>query len=164
MDQLANDIEARLEVQEEIQYSEERVVRALYGALNSRDVATVHRLLAADLEWWFHGPPSHQHLMRLLTGSTERFLFVPLTVSAIGSLVIVEGFNKDCNVCWVHAWTVTNGIITQVREYFNTSLTVARLSNSDEGSPSPTVLVNCQSVWQSKLCDSKSVPGLVLAL
>ncbi|EOY34641.1 Senescence associated gene 20, putative [Theobroma cacao] len=165
-EELANN-QARLEGQEE-EYSNERVVRALYDALNSRDVETVHRLLAADLEWWFHGPPSHQHLMRLLTGSTEPFIFVPLRVAAFGSLVIVEGYNKERDVSWVHAWTVTNGIITQVREYFNTSLTVARLSNSEGGPPSissaPTVLANCQSIWQSKLCDDKAVPGLVLAL
>ena len=103
--------------------------------------------------------------MRLLTGSTEPFIFIPLTFAAFGSLVIVEGYNKEGNVSWVHAWTGTNGIINQVREYFNTSLTVARLGNSKpEGGSSPTVLVNCQRVWQSKLCDDKSVPGLVLAL
>ncbi|XVF46161.1 hypothetical protein PTKIN_Ptkin03bG0004700 [Pterospermum kingtungense] len=145
-------------------------MRTLYEALNSRDVEKVHRLLAPDLEWWFHGPPSHQHLMRLLTGSTEPFAFVPLTFAAFGSLVIVEGYNKERSVCWVHAWTVTDyGIITKVREYFNTSLTVARLANSepDEGgsaSQSSVDVVNCQSVWRSKLCDDKSVPGLVLAL
>ncbi|XVE58951.1 hypothetical protein DITRI_Ditri05aG0004300 [Diplodiscus trichospermus] len=163
LEELANH-QARLEGQEE-DYSNERVVRALYEALNSHDVETVHRLLTADLEWRFHGPPSHQHLMRLLTGSTESFIFIPLRIAVFGSLVIVEGYDKERNVSWVHAWTVTNGIITQVREYFNTSLTVARLANSEpEGGSSPTITVNCQSVWQSKLCDDKSVPGLVLAL
>lgn len=43
-------------------------VLELYAAINSRDAVTVHRLLAPDLEWWFHGPPAHQHLKRLLTG------------------------------------------------------------------------------------------------
>ncbi|XVF20390.1 hypothetical protein REPUB_Repub11eG0194500 [Reevesia pubescens] len=155
---------ARLEGQEE-EYSNERVVRAFYEALTSRDVETVHRLFASDLEWWFCGPPSHQHLMHLVTRSTEPFIFIPLTIVAFGSLVIVEGYNKESNVSWIHAWTVTNGIITQVREYFNKSLTVARFGNLEvEGGSTPTVLENCQSVWQSKLCDNKSVPGLVLAL
>uniref|UniRef100_UPI0024DE74F9 nuclear transport factor 2 family protein n=1 Tax=Klebsiella pneumoniae TaxID=573 RepID=UPI0024DE74F9 len=47
----------------------QRVVLALYDALSGRDVDTVHKLLAPDLEWWFHGPPTHQFMMRLLTGT-----------------------------------------------------------------------------------------------
>ncbi|MFS7957275.1 putative wound-induced protein Wun1 [Helianthus anomalus] len=39
------------------------VVLQLYHALSSRDVDTVQKLLAPDLEWWFHGPPSHQYMM-----------------------------------------------------------------------------------------------------
>ena len=45
------------------------LVLRLYEALNARDHASVHSLLAPDLEWWFHGPPAHQHMMRLLTGA-----------------------------------------------------------------------------------------------
>ncbi|XP_048552649.1 uncharacterized protein LOC125532772 [Triticum urartu] len=45
------------------------LVLHIYKALNNRDHATVHSLLASDLEWWFHGPPAHQHMMRLLTGN-----------------------------------------------------------------------------------------------
>ncbi|XP_011021438.1 PREDICTED: wound-induced protein 1-like [Populus euphratica] len=117
--------------------------------------------------------------MSLLTGQSppssssvrpnkKSFVFHPLSnVVSFGSMVLVEGFNKDWNVSWVHAWTVTNGIITQVREYFNTSVTVTRFG--DGGSSSPAISTSqfrasCQSVWQSKVSDNKSVPGLVLAL
>jgi len=83
-------------------------------------------------------------------------------------MVLVEGFNKDWNVSWVHAWTVTNGIITQVKEYFNTSVTVTRFGDGGSIASSPGITsqprANCQSVWQSKVSDNKSVPGLVLAL
>ena len=158
---------------------------ALYDALVNRDIETAHRLLAPDhLEWWFHGPPIHQqHLMSLLTGQppsssssvrpdNNSFIFqYPLSnVVAFGSMVLVEGFNKDWNVSWVHAWTVTNGIITQVREYFNTSVTVTRFGDGGSSiSSSPAISTSqsrasCQSVWQSKVSDNKSVPGLVLAL
>ncbi|CAL8998868.1 unnamed protein product [Prunus brigantina] len=75
-------------------------------------------------------------------------------------MVLVEGFDDCRSVSWVHAWTVTDGIITQVREYYNTSVTVTRLSSPEIRSQSG----NCQSVWQSKLADNESVPGLVLAL
>ncbi|KAG5563694.1 hypothetical protein RHGRI_000034 [Rhododendron griersonianum] len=63
-------------------------------------------------------------MMRLLTGSssTSSFKFVPRSVAAFGSTVLVEGYDRNCSISWVHAWTVTaDGIITQVREYFNTS-------------------------------------------
>ncbi|KAJ4971248.1 hypothetical protein NE237_004347 [Protea cynaroides] len=161
------------------------IVKALYEALSTRDVEAVHRLLAPDIEWWFHGPPSHQHMMRLLTGtsSDKPFVFLPLSFTAIGTTVLVEGTDKNRSVSWIHAWTVnTDGIITQVREYFNTSLTVTRIfensnqsssaspsSSSSSSSSSPVSLVSsfkCQQLWQSKLSYAigKDVPGLVLAI
>jgi ketosteroid isomerase-like protein len=171
--ELANS-QASLEEQE----PNERVVTALYKALSSKDFDEVQRLLAPDLEWWFHGPPNHQHLMRLLTGSSKEdsFVFVPQSIVAFGSTVLVEGYDKERSVSWVHAWTVTDGIITQVREYFNTSVIVARFGDSkgqgvggaSQTISSPAVTLKsvnkCQSVWESKLCDNNSVPGLVLAL
>ncbi|KAL7214702.1 hypothetical protein ACSBR1_026979 [Camellia fascicularis] len=146
--------------------SNQRVVLALYEALRARDVDTVHKLLASDLEWWFHGPPSHQFMMRLLTGSEiNDFQFVPQSFASFGSTVLVEGCDHTRSISWVHAWTVTDGIITQVREYFNTSLTVTRLGVTDQSSSSITSL-HCPSVWESSLSDrvGKSVPGLVLAI
>ncbi|KAL6326531.1 hypothetical protein AAG906_008393 [Vitis piasezkii] len=169
------------EILEEVDATNQRVVRALYEALGSRDVDTVHRLLAADLEWWFHGPPSHQFMMRLLTGvsSDESFVFEPRAFASFGSTVLAEGCDHSGSIAWVHAWTVTDGVITQVREYFNTSLTVTRLSNSDfTTSPSSSISAasssstpsppsrHCPSVWESSFSDrvGKSVPGLVLAI
>ncbi|KAK9159223.1 hypothetical protein Scep_005797 [Stephania cephalantha] len=140
-----------------------RVVEALYEALRGGDVDTVQRLLAPDLEWWFHGPPTHQHLMLLLTGhQPSSFSFNPTTVKAIGNTVLAEGCDPDCSVTWVHAWTVDHGLmITQVREYFNTSLTVTRITHN-----SPSSIIRCQNLWQSTLPNTigKSVPGLVLAI
>ncbi|GAB4832016.1 hypothetical protein Ancab_006033 [Ancistrocladus abbreviatus] len=164
--------------------SNKGVVLALYEALSSRDVDTVHRLVAHDLEWWFHGPPSLQFLMRLLTGassdadSDDSFVFVPQSFAAFGSVVLAEGCDHRRSISWVHAWTVTDGIITQVREYLNTSVTVTRVGNSGQSSSSDIAsssssLISsassghhCQSVWESSLSNlvGKSVPGLVLAL
>lgn len=168
----------------------QEVVLAFYDALKSRDVDTVHQILAHDLEWWFHGPPSHQFLMRLLTGGKQHdnnnnvddddasFDFVPLFITTFGSIVIAEGCDSSRSIYWVHAWTVSaDGIITQVREYFNTSLTVTRLGNQKQpqasdypskstSSTAEIVPVHCPSVWESSLSnrDGKSVPGLVLAI
>lgn len=153
------------------------MVLALYEALSSRDVDKVQKLLASDLEWWFHGPPSHQFLMRILTGTANSdhyfFKFIPQSVDAFGSTVLVEGCDPDHSITWVHAWTVDDGIITQVREYFNTSLTVTRLENSNNNNNCPSsdlssiaATRHCPSLWESSLPNrvGKSVPGLVLAL
>lgn len=153
---------------------------------------TVQKILASDLEWWFHGPPSHQFMMRLLTGtdtassssgkvgkSSTDFEFNPVFIRAFGSIVIVEGCDYSRSISWIHAWTVTDGIITQVREYFNTSLTVTRLGNQDQSEPSDysspsssssssaeITSVHCPYIWESRLTNrvGKSVPGLVLAI
>ncbi|XVE69502.1 hypothetical protein DITRI_Ditri09bG0157100 [Diplodiscus trichospermus] len=177
----------REKVLEETNKNQE-VVLAFYEALKSRNVKKVHQILAPDLEWWFHGPPTHQFMMHLLTGASSddsfHFEVDPRSVTTFGSTVIVEGCDPSRSISWVHAWTVTDGIITQVREYFNTSLTVTRLGNSCQ-SPSPDykaspssssssassstaeiTRVHCPSVWESSFSNTvgKSVPGLVLAI
>ncbi|KAL3630543.1 Wound-induced protein 1 [Castilleja foliolosa] len=144
------------------------VVTALYDALSRRDAEVIQQILAPDLEWWFHGPPSHQYLMRLLTGEqeSEDFRFVPHSIAAFGPTVLAEGFDQSRSIAWVHAWTVADGIITQVREYFNTSLTVTRFGNTDQSDCSSIAELHCPSIWVSSLPDrvGKSVPGLVLAI
>ncbi|OVA06664.1 Wound-induced protein [Macleaya cordata] len=155
-----------------------RVVWALYEALSQRDVETVHGLLAPNIEWWFHGPPAHQHLMRLLTGTSSSsisFSFVPSSITSFGSNVLVEGCDLNRSVSWVHAWTVDgDGIISQVREYFNTSLTVTRIgsnwnnnqsSSAASSSLTPISLVDL-CLWESRLSNTigKSVPGLLIPI
>ncbi|PON79080.1 Wound-induced protein, Wun1, subgroup [Parasponia andersonii] len=122
--------------------------------------------------------------MRLLTGASspkndDVFQFVPQSFASFGTTVLVEGCDSERSIAWVHAWTVTDGIITQVREYFNTSLTVTRLGDSSSSSPSSRygssssssstaeiASYHCPSVWESSLSNrvGKSVPGLVLAI
>ncbi|XP_042018164.1 wound-induced protein 1-like [Salvia splendens] len=109
--------------------------------------------------------------MHLLTGSNKdssspEFSFVPHSVAAFGPTVLAEGFDPTHSIAWVHAWTVTDGIITQVREYFNTSLTVTRFSAAAGQSDCSIATLHCPSVWESSLPGrvGKSVPGLVLAI
>jgi len=177
------------------------LVLRLYEALNARDARRAQELLAPDLEWWFHGPPTRQHMMRLLTGADQRdknrggaggggggFFFSPRSVDAFGSTVIAEGADDARQLYWVHAWTVgPDGVITKLREYFNTDLTVTLLSSGAassakkadiEGAPpkqqdaasssssSPSAAAGPKCLWQSRRADSahKSLPGLVLAI
>ena len=162
---------------EDADSSNQKLVRALYDALSARDSHAVTNLLASDLEWWFHGPPSCQFLTRMLTGESssssgaDSFRFLPQSVVSFGSIVIAEGCDAARSIAWVHAWTVTDGIITQVREYFNTSLTVTRIgdsSDSEDSDSAESEIVPANSfpscVWESSLSAGKSVPGLVLAI
>uniref|UniRef100_A0A7N0VKT7 Wound-induced protein 1 n=1 Tax=Kalanchoe fedtschenkoi TaxID=63787 RepID=A0A7N0VKT7_KALFE len=147
-----------------------RVILALYEALRARHVSAVHSLIAPDLEWWFHGPPAHQYLVRLLTGQDESvdFDFAPQSAAAFGPTVLVEGCDPARRISWVHAWTVASGIVVQVREYFNTSLTVTRFASRPgiTGSGPGGSSTRSGSIWESRCSErvGKSVPGLVLAL
>jgi ketosteroid isomerase-like protein len=151
-------------------------VLLLYEALNAGDAPRAQELLAPDLEWWFHGPPARQHMMRLLTGAERGgFDFTPRSVDAFGSTVIAEGADDARQLYWVHAWTVgPDGVITQLREYFNTDLTVTLLSatakdaiaaasNKQEASSSSSSSSGPKCLWQSRRAQ-KSLPGLVLAI
>ncbi|XP_025792100.1 uncharacterized protein LOC112873335 [Panicum hallii] len=165
------------------------LVLRLYEALNARDARRAQELLAPDLEWWFHGPPARQHMMRLLTGAEKGsggFVFSPRSVDAFGSTVIAEGADDARQLYWVHAWTVgPDGVITQLREYFNTDLTVTLLSGAasaksaaaiaaappkqDAASSSSAAASSStgpKCLWQSRRADRahKSLPGLVLAI
>lgn len=137
------------------------ILAELYNSLARGETETVTRLLTADLEWWFHGPPHCQHMMRVLTGESlpGDFKFQPRSITAIDDRVIAEGW-EGTQAYWVHVWTLKDGLITQFREYFNTWLTVRDLRppgwQVGLRPASPTL-------WQSHAMNL-SLPGLVLAI
>ncbi|KAL6200436.1 hypothetical protein ACLB2K_030217 [Fragaria x ananassa] len=137
-----------------------KIVKTLYKALAHRDTRTTAKLVAPDLEWWFHGPPQCQHMMRMLTGESRqlKFKFRPRSLKAVGDRVVAEGWEGKKEY-WVQVWTVNkDGMVTQLREYFNTLVTVmVRVSEADD---------EMVKLWQS---DSKerfrrSLPDIVLAI
>jgi ketosteroid isomerase-like protein len=138
-------------------------VGLLYKALAHGQTETVTGLLASDLEYWFHGPPRCQHMMRVLTGESagrNEFAFEPRSLTAIGDdSVIAEGW-EGAQAYWVHVWSVKDGVITQFREYFNTWLTVWDLRPWEVNGHVSDAL------WQSQPRDlySRSLPGLMLAI
>jgi len=153
---------------EALEHANERVVEELYTALRGGDAAGVGALVDEDLEWWFHGPPSQQHMMRLLTGVTtcDTFSFAITSIRGIGNKVFVEGKGASEKVFWVHIWTLKDKRITQLREYFNTAILVTDLKPQ---TPNPHEVQHhpCVSLWQNQLWKSKegrSVPGLILAI
>lgn len=150
----------------------EQTIKKLYKALSEGDMDTMASLIAADkdLEYWFHGPPNCQHMMRLLTGGAGpagmvTFRFEPRSVTAVGgACVIAEGW-EGAKAYWVHVWTVAaaGGVVTGLREYFNTWLTVRDLRpgwDHRRGRHVATLL------WRSMPRDlfPRSLPGLLLAI
>jgi ketosteroid isomerase-like protein len=138
------------------------IVEALYKALAQDQTETVAKVLATDLEWWFHGPPQCQHMMRVLTGDSGHvdFKFEPRSVTEISDYcVIAEGW-EGAQAYWVHVWTIKEGLITQFREYFNTWLTVRDLK------PLGWRESKSFTVWQSMPRDlfHRSLPSLLLAI
>lgn len=137
----------------------QRIIKTLYKALARFEMETAARLVASDLEWWFHGPPHCKHMMHILTGEsrqTDRFKFKPKSIKAIDDRVIVEGW-EGVKAYWVHVWTIEDGVITQFREYFNTWLTVI-VRVSEDG--------DALRLWQSepRVRLNRSLPDLVLAI
>ncbi|WCJ27959.1 Nuclear transport factor 2 (NTF2) family protein [Euphorbia peplus] len=146
------------------------VVEALYKALREGKMEVVGKLVASDLEWWFHGPPECQHMMRILTGKARRnaFKFEPRSVEGVGDCVIAEGW-EGAKVYWVHVWTISkDGLITQFREYFNTWLTVQDITPRGHGLEVEIRHggADCHTLWQSHPRDlfTRSLPGLLLAI
>ncbi|CAJ2662185.1 Wound-induced protein [Trifolium pratense] len=138
------------------------IVELLYKALLGQGtMEMVSKLLASDLEYWFHGPPQCQHMMKVLTGETDHkkgFKFEPRSVTSIHDCVITEGWEGQDY--WVHVWTLKNGLITQFREYFNTWLVVRDLRPSRWKDHKQDSMI----LWKSQPRDLQSFPGLVLAI
>lgn len=138
-----------------------KAILRLYVALESKDGETVRKILAPDIEWSFHGPPRYRYLARLLTGEPDCELecvkFKPYAITALGNKLVVES-RGDETPYWIHVWTVEKGIVTQVREYFDTTLTVTDFQVCEKNFPSP--------IWESSVVKrkGKSMPGLLLSI
>lgn len=135
-----------------------KIVKMLYKALARGDTETIAMLVAADLEWWYHGPPQCHHMMKILTGESRHteFKFKPRSIMVIGDRVILEGWD-GLKAYWVHVWTLEEDMIVHFREYYNTWLTVL-LKVPETGDEVP--------VWQSdpRERSKRSLPDLVLAI
>ncbi|KAL5580607.1 hypothetical protein UlMin_013049 [Ulmus minor] len=139
-----------------------QLMKALYKALARNETEMIAKLVAPDLEWWFHGPPSCQHMMRMLTGESRphmEFKFKPRRIAAIADRVIVEGWQRSRSY-WVHVWTFKDGMITHLREYFDTWLTVI-VREVEAGNDDGII-----RLWQSDAKErlNRSLPDVVFAI
>ncbi|PKA67122.1 Wound-induced protein 1 [Apostasia shenzhenica] len=156
-----------------------RTVENLYDGIADGTPEKVAALLEPDVEWWFHGPPGREHMMRVLTGVEEehhrRFKFRPRRVEEVGKWVVAEGWEAGDDAYWVHVWAVEGGVITQFREYFNTRITVreleARAPAPAEGQTAACFvggkIAVCPAMWVSREWEEglgRPLPWLVLAI
>lgn len=142
----------------------ERILRCFYDSLAGGNTVLLSHLLAEDLDLWFHGPRCHQHMSKLLRGITSfrSVTLYPSSILATRNIVIAEG---ECICPWVHIWTVKEGKLIQLREYWNTAVSinlVARI-NSACGTLLESPSIN---IWQSKLWQAvdNTKPGLILTI
>ncbi|KAK9149822.1 hypothetical protein Scep_008579 [Stephania cephalantha] len=76
-----------------------KVVKALYEALRGDDIDSVQRLLALDLEWWFHGPAYPPAFNAIADRPPALHRLQPHTsINTIGSTVLAEGCDPDFSV------------------------------------------------------------------
>ncbi|XP_028768956.1 wound-induced protein 1-like [Neltuma alba] len=143
----------------EVENKNRKAVKMLYKALRHGDREKVTKLVAPNLEWWYHGLPNFHYMMKMLTGESMQsaFKFRPRRIRTVGERVIVEGWEEAAGAYWVHVWGLKQGIITQFREYFNTLLTVV-LRVSENGKEA--------RLWQSmpRARLNGSLPDLVLVV
>ncbi|CAN0927900.1 Wound-induced protein 1 [Linum grandiflorum] len=165
------------------------IIAFLYKALSSHggptsanvaaDEDDYRKVIGSDLEWWFHGPPGCDYMMRMLTGQSTSaaadsgrvlFRFEPRSIEVVGDqCVIAEGWEGE-KVYWVHVWSVRDGVITQFREYFNTWLTVRDVTPPPPPEEISSVSTSPErekiTLWKSRPGDlfKRSLPGLVLAI
>nr|KYP71658.1 hypothetical protein KK1_010926 [Cajanus cajan] len=113
-----------METHEKVETQNKATVEMLYKALLGQGtMENVAKLLASDLEWWFHGPPQCHHMMRVLTGETDLnkgFRFEPRRVAAIGDCVIAEGWEGQAY--WVHKDSMMTLWQSQPRDLYHRSL------------------------------------------
>ncbi|CAJ1960507.1 unnamed protein product [Sphenostylis stenocarpa] len=142
----------------EYQKRNRETVKTVYKALHDGDTEKLAKVVRTELEWWYHGPPRCEHMMRVLTGGStpKGFRFRPRRIRAVGDRVMVEGW-EGAGEYWVHVWTLRHGIIAQLREYFNTFITVV-LRVSEDGDEA--------RLWRSsdRVRVHVSLPDLVLSV
>lgn len=123
------------------------LVQRGYEAFGRGDIPGLLALFDADMEWVTPGPPDFPlagtrrgpqqaaEFFQTLDAVFEIQEFEPLTFVAEGDRVIVLGREKTrvratgaiIDNAWVHAFTVKNGKIVALQEFFDTAAVMAEL-------------------------------------
>lgn len=141
------------------------LIKNIYEAISKEDVIALKSFLSIELDWWYHGPPGHQHMKFLLTGITrcKAYIFNPNEIWVVGNNIFVEGPGRTPSGSWVHIWTVKDNLCVALREYSNTAIMVTNVT--------PTLNEKNEThhvsyIWQSRFAQIRDInkPGIVLAM
>jgi ketosteroid isomerase-like protein len=137
-----SDVAARFK---EVQEQNIALTRHLYAAFTQGDVAALLEVLSPDIDWLFYGPADipfaghyhgHQQVSEFFAqalDTSEFLLFEPREFLPGVNTVLVQGFERvrarptGCvwETEWAHVFTIHNGKIQKLREYYDTSVIVA---------------------------------------
>lgn len=122
-----------------------KAVERIYTAFGQGDIPTILNMLAEDIDWLFSGPAdipfAGRHRGReqvtqffaTLDETVEVEQFEPQEFIAKGDKVVVLGHERmrvksngrTCETDWVHVFTLRNGEVVKIHEYYDTACIVA---------------------------------------
>ena len=122
-----------------------KAVERIYAAFGQGDIPTILNMLAENIDWLFPGPAdipfagryrSREQVAQFfkIVGETiEVEQFEPQKFIAKGDKVVVFGHERMrvksngrlCETDWVHVFTLRNGKVVKIHEYYDTAAIVA---------------------------------------
>jgi ketosteroid isomerase-like protein len=131
---------------EALRVQEENIalVKQLYAAFAEQNIASLLQVLSDDIDWLFYGPSDipfaghycgHQQVASFFAKALETsefLLFEPREFLPGSNMVLVQGFERVrvkangrvWETDWAHVFTIGNGKIIKLREYYDTSVMV----------------------------------------
>ena len=130
---------------EQLQHENITLAQHIYAAFERRDIASLLTVLANDIDWLFFGPADipfaghyqgHDHVAHFFATALETAEFIefePREFLAGANSVLVQGYEKVrakatgkvWETEWAHVFTISNGKIVKMREYYDTAVVAA---------------------------------------
>jgi ketosteroid isomerase-like protein len=134
---------------ERLQEENTALVKQLYAAFAAQNIPALLPLLSQEVDWLFYGPDTipfagsyygHQQVELFFTKAletTEFVVFEPREFIAGSNTILVQGFERGrvkstgrmWETEWAHVFTVENGQIVKMREYYDTAVIAEAFSS-----------------------------------
>jgi ketosteroid isomerase-like protein len=134
---------------EKLQQENVNLARHLYEAFARQDIPALLQVLSDDIDWLFYGPTDipfaghyhgHEGVTRFFEkalDTTEFLRFEPREFLPGAHSVLVQGYergrvkatDRTWETEWAHVFTVRNGKLTKLREYYDTAVVAAAFRN-----------------------------------
>lgn len=125
------------------------LVRRLYSAFGDGDIPGILSLLSNDIDWLFFGPPEipfaghyrgHEEVAAFFQkafDTSEFLVFEPREIIPGLNNALVQGFERVqakatgrvWETDWAHVFSISDGKIVKLREYYNTAVMVSAFSS-----------------------------------